>query len=284
MRQLIHLASHRCFQGLHRQPQQDNRSPFNQWMNPIQLSVLFFLLSGSHALFAADINPKSSQSILDLIRVIMWGIAVPALVIGGIGLGIYTWIRRNKSSLSRFFRKRFRTGKPPSELRYSSTLPPTYPPSRVVNSSEAEREQVAPSLPEPQTLEAISLKDLEQVLTLRERRRIHEYYDAIAMIIKRYVGEKYQIKILDATTGQILQALPHDLTDIVVDHVGEILRMCDMVQLSRHRPSRSELDRIYQTAKEFLESQIVVPSAETNAPEDENEIDEDYDRYRRMMM
>ena len=100
MRQLIHLASHRYFQWLHRQPQQDSRSPFNQWMNPIQLSVLFFLLSGSHALFAADINSKSSQSILDLIGVIMWGIAVPALVIGGIGLGIYAWIRRNKSSLS----------------------------------------------------------------------------------------------------------------------------------------------------------------------------------------
>ncbi len=283
MQQLIHLVSHRYFQWLHRQPQQDSRSPFNQLMNPIQLSVLFFLLSGSHALFAADINSKSSQSILDLIGVIMWGIAVPALVIGGIGLGIYAWIRRNKSSLSRFFRNRFRTGKP-SELRYSSTLPPTYPPSRVVNPSEREREQVAPSRPEPQTLEAISLKDLEQVLTLRERRRIREYYDAIAMIIKRYVGEKYQIKILDATTGQILQVLPHDLTDIVVDHVGEILRMCDMVQLSRHRPSRSELDRTYRTAKEFLESQIVVPSAETNAPEDENEIDEDYDRYRRMMM
>ena len=136
------------------------------------------------------------------------------------------------------------------------------------------------------TLESITLTHLEEMQSLRESDRIQEYYEAIATIIKQYVGEKYQIKVLDATTGQILSALPDGLTDSVTDHVGEILLSCDMVQFSRHRPSRSELDRIYQTAREFIESQIVVAPVEMTdfeADEDTDEDSETYKHYRRRL-
>ena len=133
------------------------------------------------------------------------------------------------------------------------------------------------------TLESIALTELAEVLSLRESNRIQEYYEAIAIIIRQYVGEKYQIKSLDATTGQILSALPNGLTDSVTDHVGEILLSCDMVHFSRHRPSRSEQDRIYQTAREFLEGQIVVDPVETGELE-ADEVEENseiYQDYRR---
>ncbi len=117
-------------------------------------------------------------------------------------------------------------------------------------------EQLIPLEPKTDTLtlESTALKELEQTLRLREDGHIPQYYESIAMTTKRYISEKHQIKIVD--TGQILESLPHDLTDSVADHVGEILRTCDMIQFSRHRPSRSELNRIYHTAKEFFESQI----------------------------
>ena len=118
-------------------------------------------------------------------------------------------------------------------------------------------EEVIPLEPETDTitLESAALKALEQALRLRNEGNIPQYYESIAMTTKRYISEKYQIKIVD--TGQILACLPHDLTDSVADHVGEILRTCDMVQFARHRPSRSDLNRIHQTAKEFFESQDV---------------------------
>jgi hypothetical protein len=138
--------------------------------------------------------------------------------------------------------------------------------------------------PKPYTLEFISLTDLKQVLPLREAGRAQEYYESIAMVIKHYVEKKYQIKTLDATTGQILSALPDDLTDSVADHVGEILRTCDMIHFSHHRPSRPELKRIYQTAKEFIESQIVVGVGETsNLEEDVDENNETDKPYGWMM-
>ena len=76
------------------------------------------------------------------------------------------------------------------------------------------------------------------------------------------------------------------MTDSVTDHVGEILRSCDMIQFSKHRPSRSDQDRIYQTAREFLENQIVVAPTETVEFEVDEEADEDseiYERYRRRL-
>jgi hypothetical protein len=130
------------------------------------------------------------------------------------------------------------------------------------------------------TLESIALTELDEVQSLRESNRIHEYYEAIAIIIKQYVGEKYQIKSLDATTGQILSALPNGLTDSVTDHVGEILRSCDMVHFSRHRTSRSEQNRIYQTAREFFENQITAAPAETDEFEVEAEPDENSEIYK----
>lgn len=115
--------------------------------------------------------------------------------------------------------------------------------------------EVIPLEPETDTitLEGAAVNALEQALRLRNEGNIPQYYESIAMTTKRYISEKYQIKIVD--TGQILASLPHDLTDSVADHVGEILRTCDMVQFARHRPSRSDLNRIHQTAKEFFERQ-----------------------------
>ncbi len=253
----------------------------------INLTLVGFALGTTH-LFAANNDFIGSGTSSGLIGAIAW-VVLPTLVVIGIGLGIYTWLRRNKPSLSRLFSRAKQT-----EMRHVSQYPPTIPSSSPVEmpypSEGTPRAESSQGMPLPAlerqsyTLESISLKELEQVLQLREAGQIREYYDAIAMIIKRYVGEKYHIKILEATTGHILEALPHNLTDSVVDHVGEILRACDMIHFSRHRPSRSELDGIYQTAREFIENQIVVPSVEPRAHEEESdENSEIHEHYRRMM-
>ena len=251
--------------------------------------VLFLFASRGYPQLAASRDLNNRQGSFSELFFMILLVVVPALILTAVGLVIYAWIRRNKTNLFRLFRRNNFIGKrgmsryPPttSSLPTPGARPPTVSGNQ---SEERETAQVIPSNLDAYTLEAISLNQLEQVLPLREERRIREYYESIAMIIKQYVGEKYQIKIVDAPTGQILESLPHDLTDSVADHVGEILRTCDMIHFSRHRPSRSELTRIYQTAKEFLESQIVVSPAETDSPEDEetDERDRMHEYYRRM--
>ena len=109
---------------------------------------------------------------------------------------------------------------------------------------------------ESQSPEEMALNDIKSARRFRERGQISEYCTAISWAIKKYVGEKYHIKIVGASTGQILDSLPQELTDSVFDYVGEILRTCDMMGLAQHRPSRGELDHIYQIAAAFIQSQI----------------------------
>ncbi len=223
---------------------------------PILICVQFTL--GTAHLFAASNDFNSNNGNPGIFGAIV-GVVVPVLLVIGIGGGIYVWLRRNKPSLtSPFPRRQTPKNWDISPPRYTPPSPAPVPPR---DTARLDRPDPLTELDTPlerneHTLESVSLTDLEQVLSLRESNRIQEYYESIARIIKQYVGEKYQIKSLDATTGQILSALPNDLTDSITDHVGEILRSCDMIHFSRHRPSRSELDRIYQTAREFLESQI----------------------------
>ena len=254
-------------------------------INSTSVSICVQFALGTH-LFAASDDFNSNSGNPGIFGAIL-GVVVPALLVIAIGVCIYVWLRKKKPSLTDLF-PRQRT------LKDWDISPPTYTSSSP--SPMSPRGTVSPDRPDPltepdrqlerdeYTLESIALADLEGVLSLRESNRIHEYYEAIAITIKQYVGEKYQIKSLDATTGQILSALPNGLTDSVTDHVGEILRSCDMIQFSKHRPSRSDQDRIYQTAREFLESQIVVAPIEADEFEAEEEAEEDseiYKHYRR---
>lgn len=246
-----------------------------------------FALGTAH-LFAASNNLDRNNGNPGIFGAIL-GVVVPALLIIALGAGIYVWLRRNKPSLTGLFpRQRIRKNWDISPPTYTSPSPSPVSPRGTARPNRLDplNEQDGPLDREEYTLESIALTDLEGVQVLRESNRIQEYYEAIAIIIKQYVGEKYQIKSVDTTTGQILSALPNSLTDSVTDHVGEILRSCDMIQFSKHRPSRSDQDRIYQTAREFLESQIVVAPIETEEFEVDEEADEDseiYERYRRRL-
>ena len=251
-------------------------------INSTSVSICVQFALGTAHLFAASDDFNSDSGTPGIFGAIL-GVVVPALLVIAIGGGIYFWLRRNKPALTDLFPRR----RTPKNWNVSSPTYTSSSPFPMSPRDTAHPDDLDP-LTEPDrqlerdeyTLESIALADLEGVLSLRESNRIREYYEAIAIIIKQYVGEKYQIKSLDATTGQILSALPNGLTDSITDHVGEILRSCDMIQFSRHRPSRSELDRIYQTAREFLESQIVGTSIEANEFETEEEVDEDNEIYR----
>ena len=123
---------------------------------------------------------------------------------------------------------------------------------------------------ETDSLETMALNELSRARGFRKQGRISEYSAAISLAIKRYVGEKYHIKIVEASTSQILERLPQELTDSIFDNVGEILRTCDMISYWQHRSSRGELDYIYQIAVAFIQSHIIPQDADEDESEASN--------------
>jgi hypothetical protein len=227
------------------------------------VSLPLFLLVSSGFSQGATLD-ENQTSFFDLIITVV-SIIIPALLVAGVVLGIYAWLRRNRMNLPRLLRRDESTEH--SEMLHDR-IPLLTRRANANRSEDKATEQLIPLEPETDTLtlESTALKELEQTLRLREDGHILQYYESIAMTTKRYISEKYQIKIVD--TSLILDSLPHDLTDSVADHVGEILRTCDMVQFSRHRPSRSEMNRVHQTAKEFFESQIAASPAKDGTLDD----------------
>ena len=244
-------------------------------LSPCGLSLLIVLASGSAELFAQETDPATHSS--GLLSAIVW-VVVWMVVFAAIGAGIYAWFGKRRSkftgSLRHAFRDNIPSGVPSIPLGSVTT------PRRVAARPETRQEQTTSLDIQRDTPEALSLRELKQAASLRSSDEIYEYYDEISAIVKRYVEQKYHIKTLDATTGEILGSLPHDLTDSALDHVGEILRTCDMIHLSRHRPSQSDLDNIYRTTKEFFESQIKQPESEDDSEDDLAELTK---HYRRMV-
>jgi hypothetical protein len=187
-------------------------------------------------------------------------IFIPSLILLGLVVGLYRW------------RKRISQARRHSE-RLESTL--TSEKQAVTTPQEAEDEIVF------QSIEEMALRELKNAQRFRDSGQIAEYSEAISWAIKKYVGEKYHIKILGASTSQVLDNLPHELTDSVFDYVGEILRTCDMIGLALHRHSRGELDHIYRIATDFIQSQMQPDESEAEEVEKQDERVESPEWFRR---
>ena len=204
-------------------------------------------------------------------------IFIPILILFGIALGLY----RCRKRISRKYRRRAE-GLESTTTSENQSAPIPQPESRLHQDELREmprtgEEEGHESLydVESQSLEAIALNEIKSARRFRERGQIPEYCTTISWAIKKYVGEKYHIKIIGASTSQILDNLPQELTDSVFDYVGEILRTCDMMGLARHHPSRGELDHLYQIATAFIQSQIQPQDAEGEPTKESDERNEE---------
>ncbi len=217
-------------------------------------------------LFSFPSHAASSSIVPDLITALQF-IFLPSLIL--VCMGIALFIRWKKRKARRAFLTEENLEEPLMSQESQSETP------------QEEDEEVEDDEPDIQTLEAMTLRELRQAQRFRNAGRIAEYYTAISLAIKKYVGERYNIKAIDASTSQILENLPNGLTDTIFDQVGEILRTCDMISLRRHRPSRGELDRVYEVAMEFLQSQVELFAEEYD--DEEEEFDENLDDIREML-
>ena len=99
------------------------------------------------------------------------------------------------------------------------------------------------------TTASIALHDLDQALSFRKSKDYTGYYHIISNVVKTYLAEKYDLKMANMSVSQILD----DIRESILDHTGEILRMCDMIEFSKYKPNRTELEMIYQNSKSLIE-------------------------------
>ena len=197
-------------------------------------------------MFANVDGEKSSDLTWALI-----GVMLPSLLLICIVGGVYFWVKRRKTSLVKTLKKTGGKENPDVTMlsepfSYNCKTASIYP-----HYSQGTQETRLKGLEES------ALEDLEQIFRLNiNDNELQKSYALIANLVKDYISEKYGIKMKQLTTTQILESLPNSSTDLVVDHVGEILRGCDMVEFSHYRLLRANLMEIYVSTKEFLEKQL----------------------------
>ena len=95
----------------------------------------------------------------------------------------------------------------------------------------------------------VALKNLERALRLKEDMDYVAYCGLISDTIRSYLNDYFGLQVSNSSTSQFLNRLPES----IIDHTGEILRMCDMIEFSNHCPTQTDLENIYQNSKSLIE-------------------------------
>ena len=138
-------------------------------------------------------------------------------------------------------------GTPGSPFRPETRVSPNGTRAANRTAREDTREEL---LLDPRTEEALArLRALEERSDPKDPRTDYRRLDAF---VRRYLFEFYGAKAFGLSSAGVLESLPQDITEGVVDYVGEILRVCELAELPRHRSSRSELWHLHQLAADMI--------------------------------
>jgi len=105
----------------------------------------------------------------------------------------------------------------------------------------------------PPSLEEQALQSLDEAKQHRQARDIREYHARVAVIIKNYLAQKYQIDITGKTTLMILEQLSGiDVPEEQKKRVDTVLSTCDRVKFANYEPGVEEMDRIHVITRDFI--------------------------------
>jgi hypothetical protein len=115
---------------------------------------------------------------------------------------------------------------------------------------------VIPAAP-PRPAHEIAYEELERLLSsgLLERGEVKAFYIALAEIIRRYLGRRFDFDAFECTTWEILESLRGArLPSSTMTLLAELLGLCDLVKFAKHLPGREEtkgsVERAYRLVDE----------------------------------
>jgi len=129
------------------------------------------------------------------------------------------------------------------------------PPDGLSETTESHSRRRGHAAEQPPLTDSLAQESLQRLARLRndpdEKNPLNDYFRLDAFV-RRYLMERYHIQTYGLSVSQVLDALPHDLTSGVTDYSGEILHLCELAQLRRFRPSRQELDRLFELTEAMI--------------------------------
>ncbi|HZN02174.1 MAG TPA: hypothetical protein VFD06_01170 [Candidatus Polarisedimenticolia bacterium] len=115
---------------------------------------------------------------------------------------------------------------------------------------------VIPAAP-PRPEHDIAYEELQRLLAsgLLERGEVKKFYIALAEIIRRYLGRRFDFDAFECTTWEILEAVRGARLPIPTQTLlAELLGLCDLVKFAKHAPGREEtqgsVERAYRLVDE----------------------------------
>lgn len=111
--------------------------------------------------------------------------------------------------------------------------------------------------PPPRPAHLVALEALRQLQhdNLITMGRIDEFYVRLSAIVRRYVEWRFGLRAPEQTTEEFL-AVAHTTGDIIGAHrdlLGAFLQQCDLVKFARHQPTSDDMQRVWDSAKTFVE-------------------------------
>ena len=104
--------------------------------------------------------------------------------------------------------------------------------------------------------EEVAYERLErlQKMGLLDEGNIKEYYILLSEIIRKYLGSKYDIPVLDRTTYEVFVELRKANIDKKnTSYIKEFLEECDLVKFARYKPENKIIEEEFLKAREIID-------------------------------
>ena len=124
----------------------------------------------------------------------------------------------------------------------------------------AARLSVAPSPPDPflrMSPDEWAFQELKALLArrLHEHGQVDEFHAEVARILKRYLGGRFRVDLLECTTAEVRPALrPAGAEDDTIAHAIELLGNCDTVKFARARPDAPRCRELVDEAYRLIDA------------------------------
>ena len=81
-----------------------------------------------------------------------------------------------------------------------------------------------------------------------------EYYTRLTDTLRVYLEERFGIKAMEMTTGEIMERLRHEEDQSKIDELRDLLETADLVKFAKHTALLNERDRNMASVVEFIEA------------------------------
>jgi len=125
------------------------------------------------------------------------------------------------------------------------------------------RRRPAPFVAPPLPAHELAWKQLQELVDedLPGKGEIKLYYQRLSSILRHYIENRFGLHVPGQTTEEFLRHLQRgdSLMQNHRDLLRDFLQHCDLVKFAEHQPSRSDMETVLESCREFIRQTKVSP-------------------------